>query len=416
MKKTILLLCIAFLIIFSGCSNTSVGNSETLSKNTDNSEKNSEQTIDTSAAIANERISIYDINNVKIGEIERYGILVQTDDSIIYTKIPTGSVDSITEMDYYRYIFAKNESIKLGTIKNWSYEAKYDTSIIGNSLYMFITTGDIYDINNRTLELYKVDLTNNTMSSVFSEKGGFPYNTMTVVGNKLLMSRVLAAGGCELEEYDTITEKRKLLKKFDFNDQTNMGETIRQISSDENTVSLLRLKMESENKINMYLDVYDHDMNFIRSANVSTIPSNISDSPGNELQQGVSNFIFTNNYIYYANFSITRFLGKIENNSLRSILEVNPEFEISAEVVKNKSTSLFFQSFNQSNDLYLLNCSDGTIKKSSFKADDERYYIIYISRDTNNNLLITMNYKDPDTGEKLPSKLYYINSSDIEFK
>lgn len=318
-------------------------------------------------------------------------------------------------MDYYRYIFETNENIKLGTIKNWSYEAKYDTTVIGNSLYMIVTTGEISDIENRTLHLYEVDLISNTMSVVFSEKGGFPYNTMTAVGTKLLMVRVIATGGSELEEYNTETNERKILKKFDFDDKANIGEAIRQITSDETTISLLRLKIESNGQIRLCLDVYDHDMNFLHTVDVSTIPSKVTDSPESELRQGVSNFVIANDYIYYANFSITRFLGRIENNSLRSIMDVNPEFEMSSESVKSKFSGLFYQSFGKNNDLYLLNYSDGTLKKATFNVDDERYYIINISRSRNDNLLITMRYKNPNTGEELAPKLYYINLSDLNF-
>lgn len=180
--------------------------------------QNPKQTFTAKPSISNETISIYDINNSVIGTIERYEALVLIGDSIIYTKIPTVSDASISEMDYYRYNFKTKENIKLGTVKNWSYEAKYDTTIIGNSLYMLVTTGEIADIANRTLHLYKVDLINNTMSVVFSEKGGFPYNSMTAVDNRLLMVRVIK-GGSELEEYNTETKKRRILQKFDFDDK-----------------------------------------------------------------------------------------------------------------------------------------------------------------------------------------------------
>lgn len=402
--KKIIILGLALIMILCSCD--------------DNSEnekiRDSKQSITAIPSISNEKISIYDINNAKIGEIERYGILVLTDDSIIYNKIPTGSVGSVTDMDYYRYIFKTKENIKLGTVKNWTYEAKYDTTVIGNSLYMFVTTGKL-DIENRTLHLYKVDLISNTMSVIFSEKGGFPYNTMTAVGDKLLMARVIATGGSELEEYNTETNERKILKKFDFDDKANIGEAIRQITSDENTISLLRLKIESDGKSRLYLDVYDHDMSFLRTVDVSTIPSNSTDSPENEVRQGVSNFVVVNDYFYYENFSITRFLGKIENDSLRSIMDVNPEFEMSCESVKSKFSGLFYQSFGKNNDLYLLKYTDGTLKKTMFNIDDERYYIINISRDTNDNLLITMRYKNPNTGEELVPKLYYVNLSDLKF-
>lgn len=405
MKKIIGLLGLAFLMILCSCDD-----------NSENGEiRDSKQTITASTSLSNETISIYDINNAKIGEIERYGILVLTDDSIIYNKIPNRSVDSITEMDYYRYNFETKENIKLGTVINWSYEAKYDTTVIGNSLYMFVTTGEISDIKNRTLHLYKVDLISNTMSVIFSEKGGFPYNTMTAVGNKLLMVRVIPTGGSEIEEYNTETNERKILKKFDFDDKANNGDAIRQITSDENTISLLRLRIESDRTSRLYLDVYDHDMSLLRTVDVSTIPSKSTDSPESELSQGVTNFVVANNYIYYENFSITRFLGKINKDSLRSIMDVNPEFEMSSESVKSKFSGLFYQSFNKNNDLYLLNYIDGTLRKATFNADDERYYIINISRNTKDNLLITMRFKDPNTGKELVPRLYYVNLSDLEF-
>ncbi|WP_336787676.1 hypothetical protein [Paenibacillus sp. MMO-177] len=405
MKKIIGLLCLAFLLILCSCDNNSE-NGET---------RDSKQTISASTSLSNEIISIYDINNAKIGEIERYGILVLTDDSIIYNRIPTRSVDSIAEMDYYRYNFETKENIKLGTIENWSYEAKYDTTVIGNSLYMFVTTGEISDIKNRTLHLYRVDLISNTMSVIFSEKGGFPYNTMTAMGNKLLMVRVIPTGGSEIEEYNTETNERKILKKFDFDDKANNGDAIRQITSDENTISLLRLRIESDRTSKLYLDVYDHDMSFLRTVDVSTIPSKSTDSLESELRQGVTNFVVANNYIYYENFSITRYLGKIENGSLRSIMDVNPEFEMSSESVKSNFSGLFYQSFNKNNDLYLLNYIDGTLRKATFNIDDQRYYIINISRNTKDNLLITMRYKDPNTGKELVPRLYYVNLSELKF-
>ncbi|MDG0810615.1 hypothetical protein [Cohnella rhizosphaerae] len=169
MKKLIVMLGLAFIMILCSCNGNSKNEKINEPKQTAISPST---TRTTGSSISNEKISIYDINNKEIGKIERYGILVLTDDSIIYNKIPTGSVDSITDMDYYRYIFKTKENIKLGTVENWSYEAKYDTTVIGNSLYMYVTTGEISDIKNRTLYLYKVDLSSNSMSVVFSERGG----------------------------------------------------------------------------------------------------------------------------------------------------------------------------------------------------------------------------------------------------
>jgi len=279
---------------------------------------------------------------------------------------------------------------------------------------MYISTGEILDIENRMLYLYEVDLVSNTMSVILSEEGGFPYNTMTAAENRLLMVRVISTGGCVLEEYSTETNERKILKKFDFDDRANVGEAIRQIMFNDNITSLLRLKIEDNGLLWLYIDRYDYDMRYLSSFDVSIMPlTSINETHKNELRQGVTDFILVNNYVYYANFSITRFLGKVENDSLHSIMSVNPEFEISSETVINTSSGLFYQSFG--NDLYLLNYTDGTIEKAAFYDDDERYYIISISRSSNDNLIITMKYKNPDTGEELLPKLYYVNLSDFNF-
>ena len=62
--------------------------------------------------INNEILTIYDINNNVIGEIEHYGMIIQTEDSIVYTQLPDGSTDSIDEMAYYRYVLDTKENIK----------------------------------------------------------------------------------------------------------------------------------------------------------------------------------------------------------------------------------------------------------------------------------------------------------------
>ena len=118
MKKIICLLCVAFLMILCGCEVNA----------THEKARGYEQSVFEGASFSNETISIYNINNIKIGEIERYGILLLTEDSIIYNKIPTGSAYSINEMAYYRFVFETSENIELGTVDNWTYEAKYDTT------------------------------------------------------------------------------------------------------------------------------------------------------------------------------------------------------------------------------------------------------------------------------------------------
>lgn len=88
-----------------------------------------------------------------------------------------------------------------------------------------------------------------------------------------------------------------------------VGETIRQISADENTIALMMLVKEDADSVKLRVDVYDHNLNYIKSVDVT----DISSEP-NELRQGISNFQYSNGLFYYENFSSTRFLGEISNN------------------------------------------------------------------------------------------------------
>ena len=348
-------------------------------------------------------------NNETIGQINHYGSLIQTNDSIVYTKIPTDKVNSITEIDYYRYMLDTKQDIKLGTINNWAQQST-ESVCLDEHLYLLITTGEVSDEQNRTVKLLDIDLKNNSIKVVLSEEGGFPYNSMVGVEDKLFIAKVLSNGSC-IEEYNIKTNKTQTLIKFDFNDKTTVGETIRQISADENTIALMMLVKEDADSVKLRVDVYDHNLNYIKSVDVT----DISSEP-NELRQGISNFQYSNGLFYYENFSSTRFLGEISNNQILKTIETNETFAMALETENNK-TKLFYQSFSPNNNyLYLWNMRDKTLLKTEFYADNTKYYIINMTRSSNDDCLITMYYRSNSSGEKLTPRLYYVNLADLKFE
>lgn len=174
---------------------------------------------------------------------------------------------------------------------------------------------------------------------------------------------------------------------------------------------VMLLVKETANSAKLQINVYDHSMNYLNSIDVSEI----SDMD-NELIQGISNFEYSNQFFYYENFSITRFLGKSTDGKLEQLVDTNATFSMVTETVGNKNTKLFYQSFEQGNNsLFLLDTKTSTLQKSAFYADDDRYYIINMSRDNNDNLLLVMYYRDPNTGEKPTPKLYSVKLSDLQF-
>ena len=377
---------------------------------TENSESKSQNThFEDEFTLSNEALPIYNIHNEKIGEIDHFGFVIQTHDSIVYTKIRTDATTSVIEMDYYRYLINTKENIMLGTVKGWSQQST-EVVYLDNHLYSMVMTGDVTSKESRTLKLLDLNLNNNSLSEVFSEKGGFPYNSMVGVGSKLLMAKVLSNASC-VDEYDITTKEIKTLIKFDFNDKTTIGETIRQICADDNTISLMMLVKETPDSVKLRVDVYDHNMQYMRSVDTTDISS-----VPNERLQGISNFQFSDGNLYYENFSITRFLGTATNNQLLKTIDTNDTFAMTTETENNK-VKVFYQSFSQDNNyLYLWNTETGALLKGEFYADDKRYYIVNMTRDSNDNCLITMYYRAKDSDEKLVPRLYYINLSEINFE
>lgn len=402
MKKILALIIICLLAMnFTACEQNQIKNNESKLNNNYYSTKE--------FAFSNESLPIYNKNNETIGQINHYGSLIQTNDSIVYTKIPTDKVNSITEIDYYRYMLDTNQDIKLGTINNWAQQST-ESVCLDEHLYLLITTGEVSDEQNRTVKLLDIDLKNNSIKVVLSEEGGFPYNSMVGVEDKLFIAKVLSNGSC-IEEYNIKTNKTQTLIKFDFNDKTTVGETIRQISADENTIALMMLVKEAADSVKLRVDVYDHNLNYIKSADVT----DISSEP-NELRQGISNFQYSNGLFYYENFSSTRFLGEISNNQILKTIETNETFAMALETENNK-TKLFYQSFSPNNNyLYLWNMRDKTLLKTEFYADNTKYYIINMTRSSNDDCLITMYYRSNSSGEKLTPRLYYVNLADLKFE
>lgn len=355
---------------------------------------------------SNEILKIFDINNKVVGEIVHYGKIIYVEDFIIYSKM---SNDEIDGLEYYKYNIETKENITLGTIKDISYQSN-ECVHIGNKVYFLVCTGEMSEYSNRTSKLISIDILNNEMSEVYSEVGGFPYDTITTAGNKIYIAKVLLEGSC-LEEYNVDSKESRILKTFTYNNNTNTGEVVRQVSSDGKTISLLILDVTNDVVNSLRVDIYDMNMSFLKSIDLSTVSND-----DNELRQGVSFFEASNDYIYYENFSITRYLGLSTNGELNQVIETSELFSKASETGFNKNTKLFCEIFSENNKLYLFDVTDNTLMQADFEIEDDRYYIISLARNAHDKILISMYYKDPDTGETLEPRLYYFKLSDLEFE
>ena len=410
MKKIFLLLVTAlFLLSLYGCNTSSSSNNpteQTTVTNTDDLSLDS----DIETTELNHDYEIYN-NGKKVDTLNLYGLFKQIDNGFIYSKI---NKDSPNEMEYYRYYLDKKNSVKLGSIKNWSMQI-HDKAYVNNHLCFTASTGDITNEENRTLEFIDIDLNKNKMTTVFSDKGGFPYDTVTGADNLVIITKVLD-NGTSLELYDTETQKFKQLKYLEFDDKNCVGKTIRKVSIDDKTktICLLVLDCVSETDVSLKIETYDYDMNFLKSYDIS----DISDD-SNELIQGVQFFDFRNNYLIYQNFSMTRCIGYIGNKKLQKsdmIDNIDDTYSMAQTPQKGYDTILSYKGIDSDHKIYSFNTIDKTMKKTTFKPEIKDYTINRISRIGKDNLMILMSPDNADKKSDLNSRIYFTKLSDLKFQ
>lgn len=370
----------------------------------------------------NETISIYDKDENLITDIEHFGSITQTDDGFIYSKLSSNSTNQFYVMEYFHYIFSTDEHKRLGTIENWVYEATYDSFCKNNHTYMLITTGNAYNFDETENYLYDIDLLNNTMTGVMLENATSPYNSMTFFNDRVF---IVTPGRemCFVSSYDIGDKSVSELREYYFDPDTNSGETIRHISSDDQCLYLLRLYMEGENQAKMYIDVFDLNLAHISSLDVTTeITANTleSEDKNNELRQLVSHFDVNNNFIYYENFSITRALFEIQNINLtdteqvqsKQVFEASPALYKALSTSANNELSIFYEAYQ--NKIFVMDSVTRQINENSFFVKGLNYRITYMTYDSQGNALLFLDYIDPDSFETMPSKIYFVNISEIK--
>lgn len=349
----------------------------------------------------NVSVPIYNAQNKKIGKIEYFGPVIPIDGGFVYMRRTDGG----RAMEYYQYTVSTQKSIKIGSVENWTMQTN-EAVFLRNHLFLFAM---VRNGETQVLKLLDLDMEKHTLSEVFSEEGGFPYNTMVGSGDKLLIARALPNETC-IQEYNVLTNEMKDLKRIPFDDAKGVGEAVRHICAGEDTISLLMPVIKGENSVRLRANVYDTAMNLLDSTDISEI----STDP-NELRQGVSNFVFSDGVLYYENFSTTRFLGRVTDTGIQKLMNVDSLCIMAYETEQIPETKLLCRLYDKSNALYLVDMKTGDIREGSFFADDERYQFYNMYRDANGNITILMGYKHPDTGAELEPRFYYIKESDLKF-
>lgn len=379
-------------------------------------------TPDIQNSVPNEKISVYDSTGESISNIDHYGSIIQTSDGFIYSKLAEVTSNEENIMDYYHYTFSTDEHIKLGTVEDWVYEASYDSFCENNHAYILITTGDAFSFDESKNYLYDINLSNNTMTAFFLDNASSPYNSMALVDNKIYIT-MPGNGKSIVNIFDIESKKMSKLHEYTFNSETQSGDAIRHITADENNIYLLRLHMEGETNVKVFLDIFDLTFSPIFSVDItSEITANTleTEDKSNEARQLVSHFEVENNIVYYENFSISRALFEIpgissanrENVQSKHILEASPALYRAISSSANSEVSIFYEAYK--NTIFVMDTNARQIQETSFYIEDSNYHITYMTHNEHGDMLIFLDYVNPSSSETFPRKIYCVNISELK--
>ena len=428
-----LLICALLCIGITGCSRESgdteaqVSDKSSITESTDETSENSsnasDEQSDTKETVRN-MMEVVDKDGKHIGQIPFNSGMTLTNNGIFYTTSISGttSLDTIAvglnegEKDvvvYHLYDIQTDESYDFGSIPDQDYEAGYCRTELNGKLYTLITTGNAMDNEPDPLILAEFDLTDHTISQYRISDNGFPYTAMAVVNGKLLIlnhdqTDVL---NDKLYLFDPESKQTEQVMQSELNGNT--GDTIRSMYSDGKSIYILRLHFEGDNNVAMFLDTYDLDFKKLSEKEISAMLKEsagknlVPEDVANEMKQMVSNFmVLDEKYVYYENFSTTRFLGNAEDGKLFSETEGAGDMFL---VSSGSGAPFFYCIFGGGeNENSIYEWKDGALEKTIFKADDDRYYITAASRSPDGKILIQVAYTNPeDRNDTLPTKIYY---------
>ena len=78
----------------------------------------------------------------------------------------------------------------------------------------------------------------------------------------------------------------------------------------------------------------------------------------------------------------------------------------------NNELSIFYEAYQ--NKIFVMDSVTRQINENSFYVKDLNYRITYMTYDSQGNALLFLDYIDPDSFETMPSKIYFVNISEIK--
>ena len=366
----------------------------------------------------NETREIFDMDGKLIGEING-GWETITDKGILYNVF--ADTENAKKKEYLLFDPKTGKSKSLGFIEGEFYEPVCNRIEIGDHVYTIAVVGDLY-YDNDPHPAYLVDIDLNgsiTLHTICDDIVRYPYTAMCRHGDKLLYmfhdSKYEDALYDRVFEYDIQTGDKKEVITVSL-DNSERGETLRQLWSDGEKVYVLKVKMDTRSDARLFIDTFDKDYNKLSEQDITELVKKArpdcssADDVTNEVLQIVWHFaVLDGKYVYYEDFGVKRFLADLETGEL--LMETDGNF--SAFNGSGKTAWYWQFGGNDSCTEQGLNAifelKNGAVEQTLLNEPGENeYYIVIASQSPNGTRLFSMDHTDPDTGRVDDTKLVLI--------
>ena len=299
---------------------------------------------------------------------------------------------------YYRYYFNSDEIVEIGDISNFYLDVSSYVKV-GDKLYFYVAEAESNtEICNA---LYYIDIQDNTLHFVAKDEDSVPGLYISNFDDAIVSLKNVRKGNeiiTYLDFYHINSKKWDRKLETSFNEVTKEGSALYVCHSDGEFLYVIE-DMYHNKICNTVLRKYDKNMKVIKEINLD------SDDLQYVLREGrITNIYVFQDYIYIVNTAMERFLGKIKENSVKTILLAESLFKDMN--LYEKDISLFYLS--NKNVVFELNLQTEIIKEKRLNIDKSKDLTIHLIMSNRENMFLIL------TDGNFENHYYFIKKEKFE--
>lgn len=342
------------------------------------------------------KVSEINYGKINLNAEEYHSIMTIVNDIVIYS-----SFDNLGNLTYSELDISTGRKTACGSVSNHML-SNNSMAFLNNSLYFFVTTSvDRIIMTNR---FYELNIKEKKLKEIYSESNMQTFNYLAVANNKIYSTKGIMEdshnGKTYIESYDPSNGKRESIVSFTAKYDKREGQAITNLNIYNDKIYATIDAFENGMVI-PYINIYSLSGDLIESIKMSEFSTKIFNTAIAEIK-------VIGDYIYISNMSNESIVGKIEKGEFVVIEEARENLFIAQDSVGNANTGVFY--LRNSNKIYILDNSSGSLNERIFSDADNNYTISYITKDSNDNLLIYL----IDQQNPKSASLYYKKLTDIQ--